>query len=160
MRLELSVASAVLLASTLVLLGAAPAVRESAARRDAGRSFALTLPPGWSRTAGFSAGGAAPEQGEYVEVAHYRGPAGAWLRVVVDPPGDPEGYDAVLSVRLDGRGRIDAARTIPSETTGLAAVAVTASLGGRRYLLLHGGGPDAPVDVEALRAVVASLEPR
>lgn len=160
MRLELSIASAVLLASTLVLVGAALADRESASRRDDGRAFTLRLPPGWSRTAGFSSSEATPAEDEYLEVAHYQGPAGAWLRVVVDPPGQPEGYDAILPARIDGAGRIDGARTIPAEVTGCAALAVTASLGGRRYLLLHGGGPDAPVDVEALRAVVASLAPR
>jgi hypothetical protein len=160
MRLEWSVTSTMLLVSTLVLVGAAPAAREPAARRDAGRTFALRLPPGWARTAGFSVSGGAPEQGEYLEVAHYQGPAGAWLRLVVDPPGEPEGYDAILPARLDGTGRIDAVRTVPPEVVGLTAVAVKASLGARRYLLLHGGGPDAPVDVEALRAVAGSLEPR
>jgi hypothetical protein len=129
--------------------------------QDVRRWYSVVVPPGWSRTAGVSCPPTlAAGDPDCFEVGYYRGPLGQWLRVAVDPPGEPEGYDAVLPARWDGRGRIDPVRTVPPEVGGLRAVAVTATAGGRRYVVMHGGGPEAPVDVEALRAFVWSLQPR
>jgi hypothetical protein len=161
MRLVLAAAAALALASAAGLAGAPGTTAALGAQQDVRRWYSVVVPPGWSRTAGVSCPLAvAANEPDCFEVGYYRGPLGQWLRVAVDPPGEPEGYDAVLPAQWDGRGRIDPLRTIPPAVAGLRAVAVTATARGRRYVVMHGGGSDGPVDVEGLRAFVWSLEPR
>jgi hypothetical protein len=160
MRLDLSVAAAIALGSAAALAGGA-GTAESRARGQDVSAVRPLVPPGWSRTAGVSCpADVAQGDPDCFQVDYYRGPLGQWLRVVVDPPGEPQGYDVVLPLRRDDRGRIDPVGTIPADVAGLRSVAVTGSAGGRRYAVLHGAGPDAPLEVEALRAFVWSLDRR
>jgi hypothetical protein len=157
------VAVALGIGCALALSGAALSPVPHWVAREVGPRFALPLPPGWRRTAEVScAEGPSAAGDDCFAVAYLRGPLGRWARIVVDPPGEPEGYDAVLPATIDTRGRIDPLRTVPSSVAGTRAVAVTATLRGHRYAVLYGGGPDAAVDAETLRTLVwgVGLQPR
>jgi hypothetical protein len=160
MRLDLALSAAIALGSAAALAAGAGTAESPARGQDVSAARPL-VPPGWSRTAGVSCpADAAQGHPDCFQVDYYRGPLGQWLRVVVDPPGEPQGYDVVLPLRRDDRGRIDPVGTIPADVAGLRSVAVTGSAGGRRYAVLHGAGADAPLEVEALRAFVWSLDRR
>jgi len=161
MRPDLAVAAAITLGSAAALAGGSGTAESTARGQHVSAAPPLVPPPGWSRTAGVSCPADAVQgHGDCFQVDYYRGPLGQWLRVVVDPPGEPQGYDAVLPLRRDDRGRVDPVGTIPADVAGLRSVAVTGSAGGRRYVVLHGAGPDAPLEVEALRAFVWGLDRR
>ena len=156
MRVLLAVPAAVALVAASLGVTHAP---RAGAGRDEGRWFTLALPPGWARTAGFSCQvPSPPPDSDCYEVAHYRGPDGAWLRVVVDPPAEPDGFDAVLPAVMKPDGRIDPERTVPTAADGQRAIAVTADAAGRRYLFLYGGAPGE--DLAPFRSALAGFAAR
>jgi hypothetical protein len=155
MRALLAIPAAAAAAVSVVGLTHAPG---TGALRDEGRWFTVALPAGWVRTAGFSCRAAAPPPDDCYEVAHYRGPDGAWLRIVVDPPAEPAGFDAVLPAAVEADGRIDPLKTIPESAVTARAVAVSAHAADREYLFLYGVG--AGGDLTALRSTLAGFSPR
>jgi hypothetical protein len=112
----------------------------------AGDGFEVELPAAWQPT--LSVACARPDRGCIPE-ARFARADGAWLRVVVDPPGIPTA-DQLLDARLRGDGRVVPGALDP--TAPRRVVGLTARAAGREYVLLAGsGGPGdlPPPDVDA-----------
>jgi len=124
---------------------------ESAVQHE-GDGFTLTLPASWSRTVHL---GCPAAEDDCLAEARFGRPDGAWVRVVVDPPGAPHRVDAAVRARVtpDGRLRPEA----PIDAPRRRVVALTARAGGREYLVLVGSGGEEDLPEADLEAVLSGF---
>ncbi len=146
------------LVSLLPLAAAAGLATEhpaAAAGHFDGTRFALSLPPGWERTYHASCDPArVPPGDECWEVAHFRGPGGAWLRVVADGPAeDVAARPTTVTAAIAPDGTLRAA----TPQGPVRAMTVAARGLDRAIAIAVGADGEEPLTPEAVRDIVAGL---